>query len=122
MVVSVLIALLGLAMAHLVFSHPRSADWRYRIALTSGPAWRLVRDRFRIDELYEAVLLRPFRFLCRAADAWDRFVVDLAVNATGIVVTITAHALKLLQTGSVRAYAFSLLGGVVLLVWFLASA
>ena len=122
MVVSVLIALLGMIAAHLVFAHPRSADWRARLAHMSGGAWSFVRQSFRIDDLYEVALLRPFRFLCRAADAWDRFVVDLAVNVTGILVTITAHALKLAQSGSVRAYAFSLLGGVVLLVWLLAAA
>ena len=88
------------------------------MAAALGGAYRLSRDRFRIDELYDLIVLKPFYFMCRAADAFDRFVIDLMVNTVAIATEITGHVLKLFQTGSVRAYALSIFIGVVALLAF----
>jgi NADH-quinone oxidoreductase subunit L len=120
--VSVLIGLLGLSVAWSLYGRVRGRELIDRFVDTAGGAYRLALDCFRVDALYERVILRPFRFLCRLSDAFDRFVVDLTVNVVGIAVQVTGHALKLLQTGSVRTYALSFLCGAVLLAWFLVGS
>jgi len=117
MALSVLLALAGIAWAWLL--HGRAGELAARLAAALGGGYRLARDRFRIDELYDRILLKPFYFMCRAADAFDRFVIDLLVNLVAIATEITGHVLKLFQTGSVRAYALSVFIGVVALVTFL---
>ena len=117
MALSVLLAVAGIAWAWLL--HGRGGELAARMAAGLGSGYRLVRDRFRIDELYDLIILKPFYFMCRAADAFDRFVIDLMVNTVAIATEITGHVLKLFQTGSVRAYALSIFVGVVALLAFL---
>ena len=117
MALSVLLAVAGIAWAWLL--HGRGGELAARMAAGLGSGYRLVRDRFRIDELYDRIILKPFYFMCRAADAFDRFVIDLMVNTVAIATEITGHVLKLFQTGSVRAYALSIFVGVVALLAFL---
>ena len=118
MLSSVAIGLLGLGAAWRFYATESAIP--ARITSSLGAAYRLAADRFRIDELYQAVILRPFRFLCAFSEAVDRFVIDLTVNVVGIVIEILGHMLKLFQTGSVRAYALSFFVGVVaLLSWLL---
>jgi NADH-quinone oxidoreductase subunit L len=111
---SVLVALAGIFLA--AFFYARGGDLPARLAAAMGSGYRLVRDRFRIDELYDLIILKPFYFACRAADAFDRFVIDLLVNAVAILTEIAGHVLKLFQTGSVRAYALSIFAGAVALL------
>jgi NADH-quinone oxidoreductase subunit L len=73
-----------------------------------------------VDELYEAVVLRPFYALSRWFAAFDRWVVDGLVNVSGILVDITGQLLKLFQTGYVRNYALLFLMGVVAILVYLA--
>jgi NADH-quinone oxidoreductase subunit L len=120
MLFSVLLALAGVAVAALLYA--RGGDLPGRIARSLGGAYRLARDRFRVDELYEAVILRPFYFLTRLSDAIDRYVVDMMVNAAAIVTEIAGHVLKLFQTGEVRAYALSFFLGVLLILGYLVLA
>ncbi|MFQ5719217.1 MAG: NADH-quinone oxidoreductase subunit L [Acidobacteriota bacterium] len=114
MLLSVVLGLLGIGVAYRFYA--RESPTPARLAASLGRAYRLAADRFRIDELYEAAVLRPYRLLCRSCEAVDRFVIDLAVNTIGIFTEIGGHALKLFQTGSVRSYALSFFLGVVVLL------
>jgi NADH-quinone oxidoreductase subunit L len=90
-----------------------------RIAASFRPVYVLWRNLYWVDELYEAVVLRPFYALSRFFSAFDRLVVDGLVNVAGIFVDITGQVLKLFQTGYVRNYALLFLMGVVaILVYF----
>ena len=70
-----------------------------------------------MDELYEALLLRPFRALCAFAAEVDRIVVDGLVNLAGVGAEFAAQGFKFVQTGFVRHYALWLLGGAVAVIW-----
>jgi NADH-quinone oxidoreductase subunit L len=120
MLSSVLLALSGVAVAALLYA--RGGDLPRRIARGLGGAHRLARDRFRVDELYAAAILRPFYLLTRLSDAADRYVVDMMVNVTAILAEIAGHVLKLFQTGEVRAYALSFFLGVLLILGYLVLA
>jgi NADH-quinone oxidoreductase subunit L len=90
------------------------------VAGSLGGFYRLVADKFRIDELYDAVVVRP---LFRVADGLavaDQEFVDGAVLGAGSVVEETSRAWRRLQTGNVQHYALSFLVGVLVLVYWMA--
>jgi len=79
---------------------------------------RAARDTFYVDELIEAVVLRPYRALCRAAAAVDERLVDGTVNATGATVDLASQMLRLVQTGYVRNYAFAFFAATILILLY----
>jgi NADH-quinone oxidoreductase subunit L len=115
-----MLASIGLAVAGFLIAaafYRGGGDLAARAAAGLGGAYRLAADRFRVDELYDATILRAFRTLCTLSDAFDRFVIDLAVNVSGILAEIAGHGLKVMQTGAVRAYAVAILAGAVALLY-----
>jgi NADH:ubiquinone oxidoreductase subunit 5 (subunit L)/multisubunit Na+/H+ antiporter MnhA subunit len=85
-----------------------------------GPIVALVKGKFYVDEAIEAVVLRPYRAICRFAGAFDERVVDALVNATGHAADIASQVARLSQTGYVRNYALVFfLGTVAVLLYVL---
>jgi NADH-quinone oxidoreductase subunit L len=81
---------------------------------------RLLLNKYYVDELYDAALVRPIR-VASEEGLWRWFdvrVVDGAVNGAAEVVGTGASVLRRLQTGSVRSYAGSLLVGVILVLGY----
>ena len=113
------IALFGIAIAWFLYRRREglaaSIAWRFR------PVYILWRNLYWMDELYEAVVLRPFYAASRLFAGFDRWVVDGLVNATGILTDIVGQLLKLLQTGYVRNYALLFLMGVVAILVYMAT-
>ena len=116
--VSVAAALAGIGLATFVYlKRPALAD-----ALAdrlSGP-YRWLVHKYYVDEFYDAVVVQPIKrvstlFLWRGVDAG---LIDGTVNSVGFAVRGSSAVLRRLQTGSVRAYAMSLLIGVVAIVGY----
>ena len=88
-----------------------------RLAASYPAAYALVADKFRVDELYDALIVRPFALLARLC--WkvvDVLIIDGFLNAAAFLVELTGDLLRFLQTGNVRNYALSFLLGVVALM------
>jgi len=79
---------------------------------------RVVRDKYYVDEIYDAVILAPYRALCRLSSAFDARVVDGLVNATGFTTDMAGEVLRLAQTGYVRNYALAFFAGAVAILWY----
>jgi NADH-quinone oxidoreductase subunit L len=82
--------------------------------------YRLLLDKYRIDELYDAVLVQPIKLLSTVG-LWrgvDAGLIDGAVNGVGAMISGGSSALRRLQTGSVRTYAFWLLTGSVAILGY----
>jgi NADH-quinone oxidoreductase subunit L len=109
---------IGLAM-YFWLANRAAAD---RIARRAGALYRLLLNKYYIDELYDAVIVRPIQALSTTV-LWkwtDADLIDGSVNGIGKAVQGTSSRLRRLQSGSVRAYAASLfLGVVVILGWYL---
>jgi NADH-quinone oxidoreductase subunit L len=91
-----------------------------RIAAALPGLYALVADKFRVDEFYERIIVRPFEWLCRVL--WkvvDVLVIDGILNAAAFLVELSGDALRFLQTGNVRNYALSFFLGTVALMLFL---
>jgi NADH-quinone oxidoreductase subunit L len=107
------------------------AGWLYvrrpalagRIAAALAGAHRLLVNKYFVDEVYDALLVRPLvvlsdRVLFRAVDAG---IVDGAfVNGTARGVRgLAAHGLKYAQTGLAQSYIFFMIVGAAALVGYL---
>jgi NADH-quinone oxidoreductase subunit L len=88
-----------------------------KIAASFPAAYALVAEKFRIDELYDALFVRPFDWLARML--WkvvDVLIIDGILNAAAFLVELIGDLLRFLQTGNVRNYALTLFLGLIGLV------
>ncbi len=115
---SVALAFLGIGLAwHFFLRAPAAAG---TVARAAAPLHRLLLNKYYVDELYDAAIVRPVVAASRGV-LWkvvDAEVIDGAVNGAGAVVETGAAWLRRLQTGSVRVYAASLMLGVVLVLGY----
>jgi NADH-quinone oxidoreductase subunit L len=66
---------------------------------------QLVRDKFRIDELYDAVFIRPLRALSRFLFVTvDRILIDRVVEGIGAVVDLFGRIVRQFQFGDAQRY------------------
>jgi len=118
MVVSSLVALLGIGLAAFVWLKRREiAD---QAARTFRGVYTLLLNKYYVDEIYDAAIVQPIRIVSQEG-LWrgvDVHVIDGAVNGTASIVEGGSSLMRRLQTGSVRAYAGSLLIGVVLILGY----
>lgn len=140
MVLSILVALGGVALAHrLYLKRPELAEaWRAR---WTG-VHRLLLNKYYVDELYHGTVVRGtmsggrglWRFDGRVVDgavngsswltiaaSWcsglfDRYVVDGAVNLVGWSASESSFSLRRIQTGLIQNYALIMLFGVFVFV------
>jgi NADH-quinone oxidoreductase subunit L len=117
-VLATVISLIGILLAWRIYRQERLAD---RLAERSGPIYVMLRNLYWVDELYDAVILRPFYAFSRWFTTFDKRLVDGVVNGAGITAEITGQVIKLFQTGLVRNYALMFLLGVVAILYYLAA-
>jgi NADH-quinone oxidoreductase subunit L len=118
MAVSIALAFAGIGLAWFFFvKSPGSADG---VAAAAGPLHTLLLNKYYVDELYDAAVVKPILAVSRGV-LWkvvDVEVIDGAVNGAGSVVETGASWLRRFQTGSVRVYAASILLGAVLVLGY----
>ena len=118
MALASLIALAGIGLAAGIYlKQPASAA---RLAERFPGVYRFLLNKGYVDEVYNEALVQPIKALSEGA-LWrglDATVIDGAVNGAGIIVSESGSAVRRAQTGSVRAYAASVLLGAVLVVGY----
>jgi NADH-quinone oxidoreductase subunit L len=111
---------LGLALAW--FCYLARPDVPAAVAARLGGLYALVRDKFRVDEAYDAAVVRPvFAAAEFGAREVDPKVIDGAVNGAGRLTAAASDAWRRLQTGNVQHYALSFLVGALVLLGYYAS-
>ena len=118
---AVAIALTGTGLAWLWYLRkPGVPGWL--AAHLSGP-YRTLLNKYYIDELYDAVIVRPLvwfsdRVLYRIVDA--RWIDGIAVNGTAFGIrAVAANGLKYAQSGLTQSYVFFMIVGAVAIVGYL---
>jgi NADH-quinone oxidoreductase subunit L len=115
-----LMALGGIALAARIYlQRPETAE---RLAARFPRVYRFLLNKGYVDEIYNETIVQPIKALSEGAlwQGLDATVIDGAVNGTGTIVAETGSLVRRAQTGSVRAYAMSvLLGAVVVLGYYL---
>jgi len=118
LVLSVVIAALGLAGA--AWFYARNGARAERARLQMQPLHRLLSGKYYIDELYEALIGRPIRWISDRVflRIGDRLLLDGTLNGMASVARGAAGQLARVQTGNLHFYAFLVLAGLVaLLLW-----
>ena len=109
-IITVLVALLGVAGAFVAFRTVPA------VQPVGSPVTVAVRRNLFADAFNEKVLMRPGQWLSRALVYLDNRGVDGAVNGLGATVGGGSSRMRRLQTGFVRSYALSMLAGTVAVV------
>jgi NADH-quinone oxidoreductase subunit L len=106
------------------------AYWMY-IAKKGEPAtraaeavprlYKLVYDKWRIDEFYDNTVIAAVDALADTAAAWDKAIVDgLIAKVPAILVAASGSVLRALQNGVVHVYAAMMAVGLLAFGWFFA--
>lgn len=77
---------------------------------------KVLADKWYVDELYDAIIVRPIAKLSAIADRFvERMGIDGIVNGVGKTVRWGGDRVRLLQTGQVGFYIFAMVIGITLL-------
>jgi NADH-quinone oxidoreductase subunit L len=85
-----------------------------------GPLGTLFGQKFFLDEIYAAIVVKPLEFLALVAAWFDRFVIDGLVDGMGRLPLGLGAVLRRLQSGLVQRYAVAGAIGTLLVVLALA--
>jgi NADH-quinone oxidoreductase subunit L len=117
---SVGVAGLGIYLATRFYTGPQALAVPQRIATTFPRLYRLVANKYYVDELYQATVVKP---LAKTSYfAWkgvDTVGIDGTINALAFFTEIAGDFLRFLQTGNVRNYVLWVLGGAAFVATWL---
>ena len=108
----------GSGLAYWVYVAQRGEPAR-RWAQALPALYKLVLDKWRIDELYDATVIAAVDSLAETSAAVDKGIIDgILARLTALVVSISGTVLRALQTGVVHVYAAMMVVGLALVGWF----
>lgn len=111
------VSLAGIGLAWLLYGHGPSPALQKIVARIKG-LYKVVFNKYYVDEFYDAVIVRPVRFTALVLwKAFDAFFIDLLlVNGVGFLVSGFGKLAKYLQNGDLQRYIVGLiLGGAVII-------
>jgi len=142
MLLSVLVAAAGFYVAyHWYIRRPEVPE---RVAAAVGPAYRLILNKYYVDELYDALFVNRAqnignaaaafdlavvdggvngtgwltRFTAEVSRLWDLWVIDGLVNVMGFSVKLLSYPVRIVQTGLVQTYALLIVLGVLIFMGY----
>jgi len=119
MVVSVVIALIGIGVAYLFYV--KNPALPKLVAEKWKRLYKLVFNKYYVDELYEILFINSLKNLGTGLwKGFDEFVIDGTVNGIAYLIGSLSRAMRKMQTGLVQNYAFSMIiGGIVLVGYYI---
>jgi NADH-quinone oxidoreductase subunit L len=88
----------------------------YASAGAESALGKIVSNKFYVDEIYDAVFVRPYRLLSAFLNnVFDKKGIDGIVNGVGRTVNYGSRQLRLLQSGQVGSYLLLMVIGLVIL-------
>ena len=88
------------------------------IALASGSVYRLLYNKYYVDEIYDRALVRPLRRFGAFCHGMDRYFINGILWIIAAVPRAIGFGLKGWQQGAMQGYALGMIVGVLLLVWW----
>ncbi len=93
-------------------------DKAWEPARQLSPFHQLLMDKWRVDELYDALIVRPTASLAQVAGNIDKIVVDGLTKVTAYFVQGAGWLFTRLQNGAVHAYGAAMAFGTLALTWW----
>jgi len=108
---SVAASLVGIAIGLSMYARHRPDP--AAVARAAGPAYRLLVNKYYVDELYDRRFVEAARAFAGASWAFDIHIIDGLVNRLGWLFGLAGGALRRVQTGVVGNYALSIVAGLL---------
>lgn len=118
---SVVAALLGLAFAYFAYIVRPGITDAARENPIMKPLYVGSYAKWYVDEIYDALIVRPFRTLSRLAYAFDGGVIDGIVNGVGCSTKRLGAIVRHAQNGLIRAYAMLIVVGTVAIIIYMVA-
>ncbi len=118
---STVLALLGIWIGYVFYGGGYRAP-AHALARRLPGLVALTRDKFRIDELYAALVIRPLQGLCRVLFRFvDRILIDkVLVGTWAFVADLAGRSFRFFQAGDVQRYLAMFAIGLSAMVWLAA--
>jgi len=113
-VVSVGAGIVGIGIGVLMYVRHRPDP--AAVARAAGPLYRLLVNKYYIDELYDHRIVEAARTIAGASWAFDIHIIDGLANRLGWALAISGQGLRRLQTGVVGNYALTIMAGLLLML------
>jgi NADH-quinone oxidoreductase subunit L len=119
--ISTVIALAGIGLAYVFYGGGYRAP-AHAFAQRLPGLVSLARDKFRIDELYGFIIVRPLQAICRVVfQIVDRILIDkVLIGGWAFVADLAGRACRFVQVGDVQRYLAVFAIGLAVLVWIAA--
>jgi len=115
MIISGVVALSGVGLAYLLHLHSRATAERF--ALKNRLLADTLENKYWVDEIYDAVIVRPVRGFGVVLFWIDRNIVDRMVWLVGFIPQFSGFLCKwTTQRGQLQGYALSITLGIVIIL------
>jgi NADH-quinone oxidoreductase subunit L len=120
--VALLIGVIGIAAAYVLYGRGPTPTVERLVEGPLAGAYNASKHKLWFDEVYDAIIVRPFKVLARGLfEVVDRFVIDtVAVNGVAFVVGLFGRVSRWIQNGNVQRYVAGLAVGAAL-VFFISD-
>jgi len=116
MLLSVAVAVFGIGLATAWYKRETAAPSRLAAALKAP--YKILLNKYFVDEIYFGALIRPFVMMARIASGIDRWLIDGTVNVVAYANEVLGMLLRFFQTGYIRNYGLFILAGALVLLYF----
>ncbi len=118
-IVAVATAALGWFVAHLFYFKP--SDRAQKFATSAGALYRLLVNKYWIDEIYHAVFVAPLKFISQYILGWigEGILIRGSAWLLAGIASLTGEVLRRWQSGNLRSYSAWLVAGVAALLLFI---
>jgi len=100
----------------------RELRWPRRMATQFQRVYRVLMNKYYVDEIYQAVVIRPLVWLSRVI-LWrgqDAMLIDrVGVHGTGRLMLLIGRLSTVVQTGLLSQYLFAFVIGAAVVIWWL---
>jgi len=119
MIVSAAVGLLGIYIGWLMYA--KGTIRRDAVSSRVPGLVKLLERKYYIDELYQAIFVKPLYGIGKLLELFDEYVIDGLVRLSGHAVGAVGRLNSRLQSGQVQAYALAAVIGIVILMVALAG-
>jgi NADH-quinone oxidoreductase subunit L len=109
-------SLAGIGGVALAWFKYRDKPWQPATELS--PLHQLLMDKWRVDEFYDATIVRPMAWMATVSAGIDRVVVDGLTKTAAGATRASGWLFTRLQNGSLHAYGTAMAFGTVALTWW----
>jgi NADH-quinone oxidoreductase subunit L len=110
MILSSVVALGGIGLAWLMYV--RQPELPGRLASAAQGLYQLSLNKFHVDELYDALILKPLNGLAQLSRIFDLYVLDGLVDLLGQLPRLIGFRFRPVQNGLVQFYALAMVLGL----------